>query len=130
MPDMAGVSVILPSKSTAILPHHGDTDPGYITGMEPAVLLALIQRKKEELGISYAKIERQAGARPGTIENLRKAVVNKTHAPKPETIAPLVRYVGGSGGGGEEQYWLAEEARCTQELAVIRAALEYLRKRK
>lgn len=90
MLDMAPISVILPRKSTAILPNAPSTRPGYITGMELSEILAWVDFRKAALGIkSDAAVSKKAG-HPDVIRNMRRGLSR----PKTAALRDLAKVLG------------------------------------
>ncbi|MEN6535681.1 MAG: hypothetical protein ABFD89_18600 [Bryobacteraceae bacterium] len=71
MPDMAGISVSLPDKSTAFLPDAHRIVSGHSTGMDLAVILENIERQLRIKKMSSDKASRLAG-KPDAIRNIKR----------------------------------------------------------
>ena len=90
MLDMTTVSVVLPRKSTVILPRVGSVASGYITGMEPTEILAWVDERKVALGIkSDAKVGKMCG-HPDVVRNMRRGL----SSPKLPALRALAKALG------------------------------------
>jgi transcriptional regulator with XRE-family HTH domain len=91
MPDMRGISVSLPPKSTAFLPDALLLDFGHPTGMELAAILRRIDQRKNELGLKDNALAKRAG-KADMVRNLRRALKNGSRrGPSAATIAAIER---------------------------------------
>ena len=75
IPDMFGISVILPDMSTAILPDAPAPYPGHPTGMDLAVILQNIDVLLKKHGLTDDSASRKAKA-PDAIRNMRRRLAS------------------------------------------------------
>jgi hypothetical protein len=94
MPDMQGISVILPNKSTVFLQRAVSVNSGYITGMELKEIVAWVDERKAAKGIrSDLEVERGSGAK-WAVQNMRKGLKTGKFVPKVGTLEKLANFLG------------------------------------